>query len=787
MAKKVDAKTPLLSVKDLRINFSTDHGYVQAVRGVSFDLYKGETLCIVGESGSGKSVTNKAIMGILSSNGRIVDGSIMYEGEDLTKVSEDEFHRIRGHKIGMIFQDPLSSLNPIMRIGKQITEAMLINGSHTKKMYDDLVSDELVAYKNAKTELRTGLAKYSDNIKFLKSEKKKQIAQAKNKVSNELEGKIYTLKREFGSTKFSIDDEYSTKKGEYKLAKKEKRAELRKEHKKARKVLFVSKKISEEKDLLKDRLSLLYFGCGAFSFLFSFAVVLVCLLLKRPILGLILPYLIIHLLLLVAVFIFQFRKNRSAKENATRIECKKYFDELKKADKAYYKEVKTLKETILYPAKEDRKQKLSDAKAELKVKIKEIKNTKSALVENSNLEIKELTEKYDKQIADLVKHAKKEKKALRSKYKPLIKENKEKFKVKSKEAKEKVKAFKAEKLSTYKAEKKAIYEKEFNKKKKEKKPLGERFQDIAFMFLSSMLIILISILLVIIALTNYNLILILCALFVVFVGLCFIFTIVFIKHKKFGKAKDRHRFSLRRLHRDLKAAKYRYVSSIKITKEEAKAKALKIMEEVGIKDAEKRFRQYPFEFSGGMRQRIVIAIALTADPDILICDEPTTALDVTIQAQILELINNLKKERELSCIFITHDLGVVANMADRVAVMYAGKIVEYGTEDEIFYDPRHPYTWALLSSIPDVDSNEKLEAIPGTPPNMIYPPKGDAFALRSKYAMEIDFKKEPPFFKVSDTHYAATWLLDPRAPKVEMPKIVKTRIANSLKQRKEAK
>ena len=209
-------------------------------------------------------------------------------------------------------------------------------------------------------------------------------------------------------------------------------------------------------------------------------------------------------------------------------------------------------------------------------------------------------------------------------------------------------------------------------------------------------------------------------------------------------------------------------------------KALEIMKEVGIPEPEKRYRQYPFEFSGGMRQRIVIAIALTAAPEILICDEPTTALDVTIQAQILELINKIKKERDLSCIFITHDLGVVANMADRVAVMYAGKIVEYGTAEEIFFDPRHPYTWALLSSIPDVDSKEKLEAIPGTPPNMIYPPIGDAFALRSKYAMEVDFKAEPPFFKVTDTHYAATWLLDPRAPKVEMPKIVSERIKNAL-------
>ena len=215
--------------------------------------------------------------------------------------------------------------------------------------------------------------------------------------------------------------------------------------------------------------------------------------------------------------------------------------------------------------------------------------------------------------------------------------------------------------------------------------------------------------------------------------------------------------------------------------------ALEVMREVGIPLPEKRFKQYPFEFSGGMRQRIVIAIALTANPDILICDEPTTALDVTIQAQILELINTLKRERGLSCIFITHDLGVVANMADRVAVMYAGKIVEYGTAYEIFYNPKHPYTWALLSSIPDIDSKEKLEAIPGTPPDMRFPPKGDAFALRSKYALEIDFRHEPPFYKVSDTHYAATWLLHPNAPQVEMPRIVKTRIANSIKQYEESK
>lgn len=214
----------------------------------------------------------------------------------------------------------------------------------------------------------------------------------------------------------------------------------------------------------------------------------------------------------------------------------------------------------------------------------------------------------------------------------------------------------------------------------------------------------------------------------------------------------------------------------KITKKEAKERAIKLLHGVGISDPERRFYQYPFELSGGMRQRVVIAIALSANPEILICDEPTTALDVTIQAQILELINEIKEKRQLSVIFITHDMGVVANMADRIAVMYAGKIVEYGTADEIFYKPAHPYTWALLASIPDLDAHEKLESIPGTPPNMLFPPKGDAFAARNKYAMEIDFEEQPPLFQISETHYAATWLLHPDAPKVEPPAIVTERI-----------
>lgn len=204
----------------------------------------------------------------------------------------------------------------------------------------------------------------------------------------------------------------------------------------------------------------------------------------------------------------------------------------------------------------------------------------------------------------------------------------------------------------------------------------------------------------------------------------------------------------------------------RLSRRDARDRAIRLMQEVGIRDAGKRFDQYPFQFSGGMRQRIVIAIALAADPDILICDEPTTALDVTIQAQILELINKLKRERHLSVIFITHDLGVVANMADDIAVMYAGKIVEQGTVEDIFYDPRHPYTWALLAAMPNLDTKERLDSIPGTPPNMLCPPVGDAFAPRNPYAMQIDYEQQPPMFAVSETHAAATWLLHPDAPRV---------------------
>ena len=206
---------------------------------------------------------------------------------------------------------------------------------------------------------------------------------------------------------------------------------------------------------------------------------------------------------------------------------------------------------------------------------------------------------------------------------------------------------------------------------------------------------------------------------------------------------------------------------------EARIRALRIMEKVGIPNAADRFNDYPFQYSGGMRQRIVIAIALSCQPKVLICDEPTTALDVTIQAQILRLIKELQKEFGYTIVFITHDLGVVANVADRVAVLYAGQIVELGTAEEIFYDPRHPYTWALLSSLPQLASRGgALNSITGTPPSLYSPIMGDAFAPRNPYALKIDTLKEPPLFRVSPTHFAKTWLLDPRAPRVEKPEAI---------------
>ena len=223
------------------------------------------------------------------------------------------------------------------------------------------------------------------------------------------------------------------------------------------------------------------------------------------------------------------------------------------------------------------------------------------------------------------------------------------------------------------------------------------------------------------------------------------------------------------------------VMHLKLTRQEAAERAVKLLSEVGITDPGKRMKQYPHQLSGGMRQRVVIAMAISCNPDLLICDEPTTALDVTIQAKILELIKRLQADHGISVIYITHDLGVVAKVADYVNVMYAGKIVEVGNIEEIFYEPKHPYTWGLLSAMPDLETDdERLYTIPGSPPNLLHEVKGDAFAPRNRYALKLDYLAEPPMFKITDTHFAATWLLDPRAPKVEMPEELKKRVERML-------
>jgi oligopeptide transport system ATP-binding protein len=594
----------ILSCRDLTINFKSDVGYTQAVRGISFDLKKGETLCIVGESGSGKSVSCKTIMGILPGSAIISKGSIMYQGEDLTKISEQEFHRIRGNKIGMIFQDPLSALNPIIKIGKQISEAMLINKDRLKIYYEDLIINELSTYNTLVSKVeksKQATKQYKQDLIEIKKLRQTKIS--------DLESELDEIKKKYEAEKLdqaSIKANLKSYKDEHiKLIDEEIKVEKDKALEKHNQTVETYKKLKEE---------------------------------SKPLIA-------------------------KAKSDLTQAK-KKAKEETKKHKEECIKIYKDEEQKILacYPSDDELATKKNQAKAEYDAKIAEL----------------------NKQKDEAINKIKKEHDISSSK----INESVEKI------------------LSDYKIKEKEIHDSTLK-------------------------------------------------------------TIEDLEAEKQAKLKENYYKN--------------YCEKIKYTREYAKSRAISVMKEVGIPQPEKRYNQYPFEFSGGMRQRIVIAIALIANPEILICDEPTTALDVTIQAQILELINKLKEERHLSCIFITHDMGVVAEMADRIAVMYAGKIVEYGTVYDIFYDPRHPYTWALLSSIPDVDSSEKLEAIPGTPPDMNFPPVGDAFALRSKYAMAVDFKQMPPFFKVTDTHYAATWLLDPRAPKAEMPKIVSTRIKNCLK------
>ena len=691
-------KEKVLEVNDLKVSFKTDHGIVKAVRGVSFDLYKGETLCIVGESGSGKSVSSKAIMGILAKNSIVENGTIMYEGENLLEVSEEEYVNIRGKKIGMIFQDPLSSLNPIVRIGKQITEATLLNGNRVKQLYAKTINDENIAYKNLITFKKIRTAK-------IKAKLEHDIDELKNGNKNKLTKDLAKFKQIYERDSYNINDKAEFEIIDAKDDCKDKIAEIK--SKKSKAVESLKAKLDSEIDKLE----------AAYDS-------------KRDENG----------------------KLNEENQNAFNVSvsnlksaCNQKVEEISKGYDKQIESLKTFTAEKIAKIKDKKDKDIKNCKDTYETNVSKCKEESSS--NNSSI----AKEEIQKKILELKAKAKEEIDAVNQEYNskmPTVKENLKNAKAKAKvtvaEYKKNVKLDYASDLE------KALKEHEeslSNIESKYRKDLDEANNALNSTDKSNV--------------EHYNSV-----------------------KNQYDKLNKEYLDALKEekshYQDSVKAAKTKKISSLKITKKEAKAKALEIMKEVGIPYPEKRFKQYPFEFSGGMRQRIVIAIALTASPDILICDEPTTALDVTIQAQILELINKLKRERNLSVIFITHDLGVVANMADRVAVMYAGKIVEYGNVDEIFYEPKHPYTWALLSSIPDVDSKERLEAIPGTPPNLVFPPKGDAFADRSRYAMEIDYKAEPPYFKVSDTHYAATWLLAPGAPKVEMPKIVSERIRKSL-------
>ena len=695
MAKK-------LEVNNLIISFRTNNGTVKAVRDISFDLEKGETLAIVGESGSGKSVTARAIMGILAKNAIPEGGEIIYDGQDLMKIDEEDFHKIRGNRISMIFQDPLSSLNPIVRIGKQLTEAMILNG---------------------KANQREAKRVYIAKSKLLRAEMKEAgVADVDAKFD------IFDKVTAEGS-KLESDYNYSHERVESML-------------KNIEAVLIDSidkepKRVAKEMKLIKEDEKNLYN-----------------------------PYLIdkskSELPALMASFsdaIPGFRATGNHEKT----------DGILKEMQALLKKVMETVVPDFYAMAYCRMNNAMPAytgdNAALNGQMQAIFNERflnsfhkdvAAGIENSN------RKSFDKKgnIVESLNTALERMSGDGRIDIQVAKEESRKCAAEIENALDKLAINKDSIAYTFKSSITAAVNTYGESLRVEKlKHPGKKDR----MFKDRMDIDLYQ--------NNIRLIL--------------------------THARDSFQNQLDSAERlnadDLSREMVKFLCNesskrvFKVTKRKAQIRAIELMEEVGIANARERYRQYPFEFSGGMRQRIVIAIALAANPDILICDEPTTALDVTIQAQILELINKLKAERQLSIIFITHDLGVVANMADKIAVMYAGKIVEYGTANDVFYDPRHPYTWALLSSMPDLDTKEKLDAIPGTPPNMIFPPKGDAFAERNKYAMQIDYEEQPPMFKVSDTHYAATWLMHPNAPKVEPPKIVTDRIARMKKLNEESR
>ncbi len=703
-----------LEVRNLRVSFKTNNGTVKAVRDINFSLNKGETLAIVGESGSGKSVTAKAILGILAGNSIVEGGEIIYDGQDLLKFTEDDFNKIRGNKVTMIFQDPLSSLDPIMKIGKQMTEATILNGKTNRK--NAKRSFELKVKQLKAVMLAAGCNAAEVNsqvdtfVKFVKE-------------GSKLEG-AYNLAYEYAeSAVMSIDHIQILLLGDAEKQTQEGLSEL----------IAKLDKIYNEFLFRKDN--------NALNMLINDI------------------------------------KEKGKKFNpADRENYKSKLAELKEIlQKGLEKEEPNFFTMGYYISKEDIK----------KLYTMDVPEMTSMLY---NYIMEHFMAAFLKNIAIGLKFAEEQVLVPKRKVVEALKTNYKLFEAEKidiaacrkaieemgrlvSDSINKVSLQKNSNAYTFRSTMTSNIERYAQGLKKNPRELArverqeaKRAKVVAKKGDSPKVV---PPVLVDFELTKKNML-----------GAMKQLQLSYEEELSGSTKADYDTLAVGMIDY---LKEQSYVMANVITKQVAYDKAIRIMEDVGIKEPRKRFKQYPFEFSGGMRQRIIIAIALAANPDILICDEPTTALDVTIQAQILELINDLKRKRNLTVIFITHDLGVVANMADKVAVMYAGKIVEQGTVDDIFYQPAHPYTWALLSSMPDLDTREKLEAIPGTPPNMIFPPVGDAFAARNKYAMQIDFEKQPPLFKISDTHYAATWLLHPNAPKVEPPKQVLDRIERMKK------
>ena len=716
-----------LEVKNLRISFKTANGKVQAVRNINFDLHKGETLAIVGESGSGKSVTSKSILGILSANALIESGEIIYDGKDLLKITEEDFYRIRGDKIAMIFQDPMSSLNPIMRIGKQLTEAMILKGKARQKASKlafnstlDLLKKTLIeaiteggytnltgkAVEQRTAEVLEKMCKDFDTFEFKHTELERAYNDAYQSVVEALplveDALFHIEKKAFGDSKDDVKEIVDLLKKvchEYVVSDKadainafvKELPVVYKADDKAKDYSATEAKLREVKAILEEaqvKKAPDFFRMGYY---LKFS--------DQPLPAMPIEELNEYLLkYLDEHFMLNFLHEV---EIALRYSALKYDKEKKEALEFARNSIATFSA----PGTLDKKATYACAKAV----IKEVEESIDRLEINKD----SIAYTFKTSLMYAIDN-----------YFEAMPKNKAAQKAHDKQQKKFDRLVARGKTPDWKVIPAALIDLE--DAKKDIVSVVERF----------------------------------------------------VAHYENRLAKASERDFAKETIALIDFFKLNASESVyKVTQSMAKHKAIKLMEEVGISEPAKRYKQYPFEFSGGMRQRMVIAVALAANPDILICDEPTTALDVTIQAQILELINKIKEERQLSIIFITHDLGVVANMADRIAVMYAGKIVECGTAEEIFYAPAHPYTWALLSSMPDLDTTDaRLEAIPGTPPNMIYPPVGDAFADRNKYALEIDFEMQPPMFKISDTHEAATWLLHPDAPKVDPPKSVTDRI-----------